>query len=202
MTDILDDFKGQWDEAKKEEKAPSKNAHDLISLSKKQLRSTVIIQFKNMVILLITLIGLCIYFFYAYHFQQITSHMGITLMIGGLAIRILIEVYSMIRGNRMDISDSANEFNSGYLNYYHYRKRIHGPITIGILLAYTIGFYLLIPEFDQYMAREMVVLIALSYLLAAAIFGYSIRIAIRDEMKLLNSLLHLQKEIEDQESKE
>lgn len=202
MTDILDDFKGKWEEAKQEEVAPSKSAKDLIALSKQQMRSTVIIQFRNMIILLITLIGLSFYFFYVNHFQLTTSHIGITLMTGGLAIRILIEVLSMIRGNRIDISNSANAFNSGYLSYYHYRKRIHGPITIGILVAYTIGFYLLIPEFDQYLAREMVVLIAFSYLLAAAIFGYSIRMAIRSEMKLLNSLLHLQEEIEDKNPEE
>ncbi len=197
MTDILDDFKGKWEEAKKEEVTPSKTAKDLIALSKQQLRSTVIIQFKNMIVLLITLIGLSIYFFYAYHFQETTSHIGIALMIGGLAIRILIEIYSMLRGNGIDISNSANDFNSSYLSYYHYRKRIHGPITIGILVAYTIGFYLLIPEFDQHLSRAMVILIASSYLLAAAIFGYSIRIAIRNEMKLLNGLLHLQEEIEE-----
>ena len=197
MTDILDDIKGQWESAKKAEKPPAKSAKDLITQGQKQLRSTVIMQYKNMAILILTLIGLVFYFFYAYHFQMTTSQVGIALMVGGLAIRILIEIYSVFRANRIDISHSAHEYNSGFLKYYAYRKRIHGPVTISILIGYTIGFYLLIPEFDQYLSRETVILLGFSYLLAATIFGYSIRKGIRDEMKVLNELLELQEEIED-----
>lgn len=197
MTDILDEFKGQWQEARQEESVPSKSAKDLISLAQQQLRRTVIMQFKNMIILAITLVGLSIYFFYAYHFQLATSHLGITLMVGGLAIRILIEIYSVIRANRIDISHSAVTYNRGFLHYYSYRKRIHGPVTISILIGYTIGFYLLIPEFALHMTREMVILIGFSYLLAAAIFGFSIRKGIRDEMKVLNGLLELQTDIDE-----
>lgn len=175
--------------------APLKSAKDLIILSQKQLGSAMIIQFKNLIILSITLIGLSIYFFHLSHFQETTSHIGISLMTGGLAIRILIEGYSIIKSNGIDISQSLNDFNSGYLTYYHYRKRIHGPVTIGILLSYTIGFYLLMPEFDQHLPRETIIWFALSYLPAATIFGLSIRKAIRDEMGLLNEMLAMQEEI-------
>ncbi|MDW3193482.1 MAG: hypothetical protein R8G66_14000 [Cytophagales bacterium] len=199
MTDILDEYKGQWKEARQKESTPSKSAKNLITLSQQQLRSTVIMQLKNMIILAITLIGLSVYFFYAYHFQLTTSHLGITLMVGGLAIRILIEIYSIVRANRIEISHSAKAYNSGFLSYYSYRKHIHGPVTISILIGYTVGFYFLIPEFVQYMTRGMVILIGLSYLPAAAIFGFSIRKGIRDEMKVLNGLLALQTEIEEQQ---
>lgn len=197
MTDIIDDFKSKWGEAKKEEITPAKSATDLIALSQQQVKSTVIIQFKNMIILLITMIGLVTYFFFLYHFQETTSHVGITLMIGGLSLRILIEAFSIIRANRIDISNSANDLNNDYLSYYYYRKRIHGPVTIGILVAYTIGFFLLMPEFNQHMEREMVILIGLSYLPAAAIVGFSIRKGIRDELKLWNEVMRIQKEIGD-----
>lgn len=199
MNDILDEFKGKWNEAK-EDVAQSNNAKDLITLSRQQTKQTAIIQFKNMIILCLTLAGISAYFFYV-NFQELTSHIGVALMTGGLLIRILIEGYSIVRTNKIDMSESATSYNIGYLNFYTYRKLIHGPITIGILLAYTIGFFLLIPEFDQHLSRNVVILIAISYLPAAAIFGFSIRKGIRDEMKLLDSLLELQDDIEDQRTK-
>ena len=68
-------------------------------------------------------------------------------------------------------------------------------MTIGILIAYTVGFYVLTPEFADYLTTTQVILMDTSYLLAAAIFGFSIRKAIKDEMRILDELKGLQEEI-------
>jgi cation transport ATPase len=200
MSDILDDLQNMWDDAKKDKNEHSLSAKDLIALSKQKMRKAVWMQVGTIAILTITLLGISAFFIYVAQFRNLLSHIGIFLMTGGLVVRILIEVYSIYRSSKIDLSLTASNVNKRYLNFFDYRSRIHGPVTIGILVAYSVGFYLLIPEFANYFSTVEVTLIALSYLLAAAIFGYFIRKGIRDEMELLRSVLQLQDEMADEKS--
>ncbi len=195
MTDILDDFKGKWNAAKKDSSKQSITASDLIALAKQKIRNAVIMHIKNIAVLAATLLGISLFFIYIAPMQETLSHIGMTLMLGGLAIRILIECHSIYRSTKIDLSDAAITVNKSYMSFYTYRKRIHGSVTIAILLAYTIGFYILLPEFGHYFTQTQIVLLALSYLVAAAIFGFSIRTAIRKEVKLLNSLFDMQQDM-------
>ncbi|MEQ9168551.1 MAG: hypothetical protein RLO12_19995, partial [Fulvivirga sp.] len=138
-------------------------------------------------------------FIYVAPLQESLSHIGMTLMIGGLVLRILIEFHSIYRSTKIDLSDTAFAVNKSYMSFYTYRKKIHGSVTAGILIAYTVGFYILLPEFGNYFTQAQLILLALSYLVAAAIFGYSIKIAIRKEVKLLKSLIDMQQEMTDGE---
>ncbi|SNT28094.1 hypothetical protein SAMN05421640_3149 [Ekhidna lutea] len=194
MSDLLDDLKNKWSDAKGgNPKHPS--AEEVINLSKKKKKGAVNMHIGNIAILTITLIGISAFFIYVAPLQEILSHIGIALMTGGLLLRILIECYSTYRSTKLEISDSTAVSNEKFLKFYAYRKRIHGPVTISILVAYTIGFYILTPEFSTYFTTTQVVIMDLSYLLAAAIFGFSIRKGIKDEMRLLNEWKGLNEEI-------
>ncbi|MEQ8476776.1 hypothetical protein [Fulvivirga sp.] len=199
MSDILDDFKGQWDAAKKDSAKQTVSAKDLVAAAQQKIRSAVLMHVGNTAVLVVTLIGICLFFVYVAPLQETLSHIGMTLMIGGLVLRILIEFHSIYRSTKIDLSDTAFAVNKSYMSFYTYRKKIHGSVTIGILIAYTVGFYILLPEFGNYFTQAQVILLALSYLVAAAIFGYSIKIAIRKEVKLLKSLIDMQQEIADGE---
>lgn len=194
MSDLLDDLKNKWDDAK-EKNLQRPSTAEVINLSKKKMKGAVNMHIGNIAILTITLIGISAFFIYVAPLQWVLSHIGIALMTGGLLLRILIECYSIYRASKVKISDSTAVSSEKSLRFYAYRKRIHGPVTISILIAYTLGFYLLTPEFATYFTTTQVVLIDLSYLLAAAIFGYSIRKGIKDEMRLLNEWKVLQEEI-------
>lgn len=195
MSNTFDNLKNKWQHAKKEQPRQSVNTEELIQLSQKKMRQVLNMHLGNIAVLVLTLIGISAFFVYVANFQQTLSHIGMVLMLGGLVIRIAIEIYSIFRSRQIDISQSATSVNQQYLDFHNYRKRIHGTTTLVILLAYSIGFYLLIPEFSLYFSQTMIILLCLSYLVAAAIFGYSIKTAIRREMNYLKELLEVREEI-------
>lgn len=197
MDDSLNDLKNKWDEAKKAQPSQSVDPKTLIAHSQKKLKSAVNMHLGNIAILVLTLLGISSFFLFVAPFQETLSHIGIALMTGGLLLRILIEFYSIHRSTKVNLADTAVVANEETLSFHAYRKRIHGTVTIGILLAYTIGFYLLTPEFADYFTTNQVILLDVSYLGAAAIFGYSIRTAIRKEMRLLDELKDLRGQLVD-----
>jgi len=196
MTNTFDDLKNKWQHAKQVQTPKSVNTDELIHFSKSKMRKVINMHIGNIAVLAVTLIGISAFFVWVAHFQHTLSHVGMTLMLGGLVLRIAIEIYSIFRSRKIDLSQSASEVNQQYLDFHNYRKGIHGTTTLVILIAYSIGFYLLIPEFSLYFSQSMIILLCLSYLLAAAIFGFSIRTAIKKEMKYLKELLEVQKELE------
>ncbi len=196
MSDPLDSLKNKWQEAKSSTKESRPDTKELIQLARNKMKSAVNMHIGNIAVLALTFVGISSFFKYVAQFQNTLSHLGILLMLGGLALRIIIELYSMNRSKRIDFSESAATTQEASLKFYQYRKRIHGPVTITILIAYTVGFYLLTPEFSDYFTTTQVILLDVSYLLAAAIFIYSIRTAIKKEMKLLDELNELNNQFE------
>lgn len=194
MSDPIDDLKNKWNKAKTSGPDRASTTH-IIELSKKKMRGAVKMHIGNIAVLTISLIGISAFFVYVAPLQETLSHIGIAMMLGGLFIRIMIECFSIYRSSKVDFSETAMEASNKTMSFYSYRKRIHGPVTVGILIAYTIGFYILTPEFADYFTITQVVLMDVSYLFAAAIFSFSIRKAIKDEMRILNELKDLQKEI-------
>ncbi|MEP1033063.1 hypothetical protein [Ekhidna sp.] len=191
MSDPLDSLKDKWQEAKDETKKPLPDSKELIQLARNKMKSAVNMHLGNIAVLALTLIGLSAFFLFVAPLQNALSQLGIFLMLGGLALRIIIELYSINQSKRIDFSESAATTQEASVKFYQYRKRIHGPVTISILIAYTVGFYLLTPEFSNYFTTNQVILLDISYLGAAAIFIYSIRTAIKKEMRLLNELNEL-----------
>lgn len=191
MSDPLDSLKNKWQEAKGATKETRPDSKELIQLARKKMKDAVNMHIGNIAVLALTLVGISAFFIYVAQFQNTISHMGIFLMLGGLALRIAIECYSIYLSKQVDLSQAAATANDSSLRFYSYRKRIHGPVTITILIAYTVGFYLLTPEFSDYFTTNQVILLDISYLGAAAIFIYSIRKAIKKEMGLLDELNEL-----------
>ncbi|GAB4241946.1 MAG: hypothetical protein Tsb0034_19310 [Ekhidna sp.] len=190
MKDPFESYKHQWKDAKSKQ-PKGLNPTQLIDLSEKKMKASVQVQIKNIAVLFITLVGLILFFLLVAPLQTLLSHIGIGLMLGGLMVRIIIECYSIARSRAIKLSGSAAEVNDGYLSYHQYRKRIHGNLTVFILIAYTIGFYLLLLEFSLYFSKTGIILMGVSYLGAAMIFGYSIKKAIKTEMKILDRLVDI-----------
>ncbi|MEM9896850.1 MAG: hypothetical protein AAF789_10810, partial [Bacteroidota bacterium] len=116
--------------------------------------------------------------------------------IGGLIVRILVEIKSRKDSNRIDFTLPVSEMLEELKSYYSKRLHVHHRITVVILLAYTIGFYLLMPEFSLYLSH--VWLIGFSYIPAAAVIGFSILSAINREKKELKEIIMLLNNNEDQ----
>ena len=196
MSDSLDHIKNQWNEAKGASNQQRTNPQELIQLARHKMKKAVQMHVGNIAVLTFTLVGISAFFLFVAPLQTVLSLLGIFLMLGGLALRIIIELVSINRSKRIDYSQPAAITQEASMKFHAYRKRIHGPVTITILIAYTIGFYLLTPEFSTYFTTNQIILLDVSYLGAAAIFLLSIRKAIRDEMKLLDDLRGIQGQFE------
>ena len=144
---------------------------------------------------MITLVGISAYFNYVAKFNQTISHIGTGLMLGGLVLRIIIELFSIYLSANIDLSETAMKTNNASLTYFRFRKRINGPVTIAIIVLYTIGFYMLTPEFSLYFRTPLLIMIDLSYIVGAVIFTWFIRNAIKKEMNILNEVFRIQKDI-------
>ena len=189
MDSSFEDLKGKWKAASGAPEKSTEEIEKIIGTSRKKMKKASNMHIGTLAILSITFIGLVLFFYFLAPLQDTLSHIGIFLMLGGLLLRISIEIISFKKSKQIDLGKSVEKTNSRYLEFYKYRKNIHGRITISILIAYTIGYYLLMPEFGQYFGQAMLIILIISYIPAFMIFGFSIRKSIRDEMRYLDELL-------------
>ena len=197
MQTEFNDIKQLWEQ----DKTSAQNSPDtsaIIKLAEQKKRSTTRTQLANITVLVLVVLGLLAYFLLAANFQFTLSHIGEVLMCGSIVLRIGIELASMFYAKKIDLCEAALKSNDTILSYYNFRKKIHGSITLAIIIFYSIGFYMLTPEFANYFPLWLIVLIDVSYILAALIFSYFIRSAIRREMKALNEIKRLREDLLEQ----
>lgn len=193
MEKELDEIKKLWQKAKDNNNdLPSKNIVDLIALGEAKKKSSLFAHYGNALVLTATVAMLVFHFYYLYNFQDLLSNIGINVMIGGLTLRIAIEIFSAIRSLRINISDTAAQSIQNSVSFYKFRKRIHGPVTIIIFVAYVIGFYLLTPEFSRYLTLTWVILMDASALIIFIALAFIIRKGIRQEFRDLEKIVELQ----------
>lgn len=198
MVENIDELKNLWNKEKSSAPQQSLNISQVIEKAEKKKKSTTNHQIGNVLILIVTAILISLFFIYVAHFNRLISHIGSGLMLGSLGIRIVIEFYSIYLSKKIDLSENTFKTNEELIKFFNFRKKIHSPVTIIILILYTIGFYLLTPEFSSYFSLSMMILIDLSYVLAAFIFCWSIRKAVRKEMRYLNEILRLQRSLSEE----
>ena len=195
MSDPIDNLKSLWQQSRSNGQNQSKNTSHIIGIAKQKIQRNIKLQSGTILILMITLAGIAAFFFYVAKFNQTISHIGMGLMMGGLALRIVIELYSIYLSLHIDFSETTLKTNNASLAYFRFRKNINGPVTITIVVLYSIGFYMLTPEFSLYFSTPMLVMINLSYILAAVIFIFFIRKGIKKEMNNLNEILRIKNDI-------
>jgi len=194
----MDDLKNMWDSAKESARDHSVDLSAIISLAKKRKTQTVNAHVLNLAILVSALIGISAFFWYVTYFKGLLGQVGSGLMVGGLALRIIIELISFHKSSKIDLSKEALQSNNEALIFYEFRKRIHGPISISIIALYTIGFYMLTPEFSQYFSFEMMALIDISYVVYLIVILWSMIKGNRKEIESLEVIIQLQSEMKEE----
>ena len=192
----MDDIKSRWREARNEIQKPSMNADHLISEAKKKKRLVVYFQYGNIAVMTATLVLIAFFFFRVVTLQTVLSQVGIFLMHAGLAIRIIIEIYSVRKSHRIVVEKDLFRITQDMISYYNYRRKVHGPFTIITIALYVLGFYFLSPEFALYINIQWMVLMHLSFLVGAAFLIWQIRKGILREMKDLKALSEIGEELE------
>lgn len=195
MNNEFDELQRKWQKNKDGIKS-NFNAMDkmLASIAMKK-KTSIHFHYKNSIIMFITLLGLAAFFYYIAPVKEILSRIGVLLMLGGLLLRIIIELISILKSKENNIVDDVLTNTNDAITFYNYRKQIHGPITIIIIAIYTIGFYMITPEFSLYFTTWQMVLIDISYIIGVIIPIIIIRKSIRKEIQTLLDIIELKNKI-------
>lgn len=196
MEDKFDELQNSWNQAKKEHSGNKDSSH-FLKTAKTNHAKSVRAHLGNILVLVLVVVGLTAFFWYLAPLQDTLSHIGIALMIGGLIVRIIIEWISRLKANTIDYSQSSQDSAHLAKSFYQYRKRIHGPVTITIIALYTIGFYLLTPEFSNYFSPVWMWIIDLSYLVIAIVLFLLIRKGVVREMSDLREIEMLENSLNE-----
>ena len=136
-------------------------------------------QVATVLILAATAVILALFFRYASPLTDPLSAWGRGLMIGSLLGRIAVEIIGIGLGRRISLFDSAAAFARASRRYVRFRYRVHRYAVIATLALYSLGYYLLMPEYARYFSTQLLWLLIVSY---AVIMGLVVWLAIRPGM--------------------
>jgi hypothetical protein len=149
----------------------------------------------TIMILLITLVVVSLFFSFVAPVQETISRIGVGLMVYGLLFRIIIEVISIYKAKQISHFDNTLTTTENTIKFHQFRKIIHQVIAPTIIGLYTIGFYLITPEFSLYIEFWNLVFIDLSYIVIGIILFLVIRKGVKKEMQKLEDIVRLKNEI-------
>ena len=195
MENEMDDLKAIWKSAKGQTKQPGISAQALIRQAESKKKQALGAHYGNIAVLslLVVMLVCCFYFFFP--FRDILSRSGVGLMIGGIVIRIGIEIFSVMKSNKVKVSDTTAQATEDTLAFYQFRKKIHGPVTLTIVALYVIGFYMLSPEFSRYIPLSSLVFFDVVFLVAGFVLAWFIRKGIRKELEDLREVVEIRKQL-------
>ena len=193
MSTEFEQLQDQWRQAKDSIRVTP--SEELVKQAKSRKKDNLYFHYGNTIILTVVLIMISLFFYYNTPFQDILSWIGVSLMIGGLIIRILLELYSTGRSKRIDYGDPTTETTQNLIRFYEFRKKVHRWPTIIIVGLYTVGFYMLTPEFSRYLSAEAVIIMDISYILGAIFLIWQIRKGLKKEINDLRNMVRIRQEL-------
>ena len=196
MNNQIDNLKALWQKSRSNDSGAPADSGQIIALAKEKMKRAMRMQLSTILILTLTLAILCVYFLYGVPLNGMISRIGAILMTAGLALRILIEIYSILLARKVDPAETARDSNHAAWLYHRFRRIVNGPVTIAILILYSVGFYMLTPAFALIFSTSMLILIDVSYIFIALLFIAFIRRTIRKETRILDQILQIQEELQ------
>ncbi|WP_299261153.1 hypothetical protein [uncultured Aquimarina sp.] len=197
MNNEFEALQNQWQKDKSGIESAPYDMEDLFSSIRKKKSWSTRFHYGNILVLSIVLIGIITFFYFVAPVQELLSRVGVGLMVGGLLVRIIIEIISVSKAKKINMLDDALQTTNDTISFYNFRKTIHGPVTIGIIALYTIGFYIITPEFSLYFETWQIILIDVSYIIGAIIPFVAVRKNIKKEIKILLEIIELKKKMTD-----
>ncbi len=139
--------------------------------------------------LLVVTVLLLGWYFIAYGMQALNQFFwGLSTMILSLILRIFLEYISYRQFQQIDIRSDFNTYAENIRRFYARRKKLNFFYTPLVLLAYTIGFLLLLPAFRQAFSAVFFWYIIISGVSFLILFTWMIRKQAKQEMRLLDFL--------------
>lgn len=195
MSNQFSELENAWKQSKKDLPNSSTSLESVYEKIRAHKKENFSFYYGTLVILCVTLIVIFCFFYFVAPVEHLLSRVGAGLMLGGLMVRILFEIISIKKAKRIHAIDNSLEAVNNSITFYQFRKKIHGVVAPIIISLYTIGFYLLTPEFLVYMETWNVVLFDVSYLFIAVVLFIQIRKGVRKEMETVQKTIALKKEL-------
>lgn len=195
MSNNFEQLRSKWENNKKSIESQTDNFDDLYKMIKSKEKDNYFFYYGTITILLITLTVISLFFYYVAPVKEILSRIGAGLMVLGLLFRIGIEIISIYKAKRINSLDNTLKTAENTISFHQFRKSIHQIITPIIIGLYTIGFYMITPEFSLYMKLWSIVLIDISYVVIGVILFIVIRKGVKKEMEKLRDIVSLKNEL-------
>jgi hypothetical protein len=191
------DLQSQWQHNKQQISPPKQTLEVLYKKIKAKEKANYFFYYGTISILAITLIVISLFFYFVAPVKELWSRIGVGLMISGLVFRIGIEILSIQKAKRMNALNNALVATENTIKFHQFRKMIHHKIAPIIIVLYTIGFYMITPEFSKYINFWLLVWFNVSYVIIGIILFFVIRKGVRKEMLKINEIMTLRQEISD-----
>ena len=108
-------------------------------------------------VLSVTVLILLAYTIYVFNPEYLIFDLGLSIMIGSVVVRIILEIFSLLSSNRLSPQYSMSAYHSQLHKYHAQRLSIHRVWTPVLLITYWAGFVFLIPTFRQYLTEVLLV---------------------------------------------
>lgn len=194
MNDSFDQMKNMWQLAKTE-KSELASEKEMLSVALDAHRKSKKAHRMNIIILSITCVVMAVFLTKILRLSSVISYVGTGLMLGSLVLRIVIEIYSQLKAAKIEYGFNTLHLTEHTIKFYEWRKKVHGTITILIVVLYSIGFYLLTPEFLMMYSKLVVFAIDAGYFVIAVILFFSIRAGVIKEMNYLKKIILLKSDL-------
>jgi hypothetical protein len=195
MSSDFKELQSRWASSKKNIELSAANFDNLYKKIKHKEKENYVFYYGTITTLLITLIVISLFFYYVAPVQETLSRIGAGLMIFGLVFRIFVEIISIYKAKQINNLDTTLKAAENSIKFHQFRKTIHQVIAPIIIGLYTVGFYMITPEFSLYMKFWNVVLIDISYVVIGIILFIIIRKGVKKEMQKLQDIIGLKNEI-------
>lgn len=195
MSNDFKNLQNKWEDGKRSIAPTTGNFDDLYKRIKNKEKENYSFYYGTITILSITLIAISLFFNYVAPVQETLSRIGVGLMVSGLLFRIFIEIISIHKAKQINILDDTLKTLENTVKFHKFRKTIHNVIAPVVLVLYTIGFYMLTPEFSLYIKLWILVLYDISYVVIGIILFIVIRKGVKKEMQKISDIMKLKKEI-------
>ncbi len=195
MSSDFKELQSKWENNKNSLATSTTNFDGLYAKIKRKEKENYFFYYGTIIILSITLIVISLFFYYVAPVKEMLSRIGAGLMVIGLIFRIFIEIISIYKAKQINKLDNTLKTVENSINFHQFRKTIHQVIAPIIIALYTIGFYMITPEFSLYMKFWNIVLMDISYIIIGIILFVLIRKGVKKEMEKLTDIMKLKKEI-------
>jgi len=195
MSDHFSELESVWQSGKQNIQSTPESLQILYAQIQQNKRSNFLSYYATIAILSITWIGIASFFYFVAPVQEVLSRIGVGLMLVGLLIRILLEILTSIRSKKVHVQSNSLEAVNNAISFYQFRKKVQFVVAPIVVALYTIGFYMITPEFLTYLSLESVIFFDAIYLVMAVILFIQIRKGVIKEVKTLRETVELKREI-------